>query len=82
MYGLPVEWGVYVSQVQANSPAEAAGIRSGDIITHINDVLLDDQHPYMNALFDYKPGDSVTLTVSRGSQTLLLKVKLGVGNGQ
>jgi len=82
MYGLPVEWGVYVSQVQANSPAEAAGIRSGDIITHINDVLLDDQHPYMNALFDYKPGDSVTLTVSRGSQTLLLKVKLGAGNGQ
>lgn len=81
-YGLPVEWGVYVSQVQASSPAEAAGIRSGDIITHINDVLLDDQHPYMNSLFNYKPGDSVTLTVSRASQTLQLKVKLGAGNGQ
>ena len=81
MYGLPVQWGVYVSQVQKSSPAEAAGIMPEDIIIQINDVVLEGQHPYMDVLFNFKPGDEVTLTVSRNSKTLKLKVTLAAGNG-
>jgi S1-C subfamily serine protease len=80
MYTLPVELGVYVSQVLSGSPAEATGILVGDIITKINDVTLDDQHPYMNVLYSFKPGESVTLTVSRDARTLQLKVTLAAGN--
>jgi serine protease Do len=77
MYDLPVEWGVFVTQVQQGSPAEQAGLRAGDIIQRINGILLDDQHPYINTLFNYEAGETVTLDVVRGNQTLQLKVQLG-----
>jgi serine protease Do len=80
MYGLPVQWGVYVSSVSAGSPALSAGVQVGDIITHIDGVELDDQHPYTNVLFSHVPGDTVTLTINRNGQTLQLKVKLAEGN--
>jgi 2-alkenal reductase len=80
MYGLPVQWGIYVSSVQANSPALAAGVQVGDIITHIDGVELNDQHPYTNVLFTHAPGDTVTLTINRNGATLQIKVKLAEGN--
>ncbi len=77
VYNLPAQWGVYVTQVSSNSPASQAGLQRGDIITKVGDVTLDDTHSYLNTLYTYKPGDSVTLTVVRGSQTLTLTVTLG-----
>lgn len=77
LYDLPVEWGVFVTEVQSGSPAEKAGLRAGDIIQRINGVLLDDQHPYINTLFNYSPGENVTLEIVRGKQTLELEVRLG-----
>lgn len=79
-YRLPVEWGVFVAQIQPGSPAERAGLQTGDIITHIGDVPLDDEHPFTNALYHYAPGERVTLTVQRDDQTLKLPVVLGEGS--
>lgn len=76
-YRLPAEWGVYVTDVTADSPASQAGIQQGDIITGIDDISLDDEHSYLNTLFLYQPGDQVTLLVVRGSKTLQLQVTLG-----
>ncbi len=80
MYRLPVQWGIYVSNVLAGSPALSAGVQVGDIITHIDGVQLDDQHPYSNVLFTHAPGDTVTLTINRSGATLQLPVKLAEGN--
>jgi 2-alkenal reductase len=76
LYGLPVEWGVYVSRVMPGSPAEAGGLQEGDIITQIGDVALDGDTPYANALYYYAPGDTVTLTLQRGRQQVQLNVTL------
>ncbi len=76
MYGLPVQWGVYVSRVLPGSPAEQSGVQEGDIITQIGDYPLDGGHPYANALYKYSPGDSVNLTIQRGRQQLQIKVTL------
>ena len=76
-YNLPVQWGAYVTHVAGNSPASQAGLQQGDIITKVGDTGLDQQHSYLNALFSYKPGDVVGLTIIRGGQTLELKVTLG-----
>ena len=76
-YNLPVQWGVYVTQVAGNSPASQAGLQRGDIIIKFGDVTLDDTHSYLNTLYGYKPGDTVTLTIARGSQTLTVTVTLG-----
>jgi serine protease Do len=76
-YRLPVEYGVYVAQVYDNSPALQAGLQSGDIITRIGDITLDDEHPYTNALYRYTPGDAVELVVVRDNQEIELQVTLG-----
>jgi serine protease Do len=76
-YRLPVEYGVYVAQVYDNSPALQAGLQSGDIITRIGDITLDDEHPYTNALYRYAPGNMVELGVVRDNQEIELQVTLG-----
>ncbi len=76
-YNLPVQWGVYVTQVASGSPASQAGLQQGDIITRVGDVAMDGTHSYLNTLYTYKPGDQVTLSVVRNGQTLQLQVKLG-----
>jgi len=79
-YNLPVEWGVYVIEVVANSPASEAGLRQGDIITKIGDVSIDETNSFINALYKYQPGDRVTVDVARESQTFQVEVTLGETN--
>ncbi len=76
-YGLPAEWGVYVVEVIPQSPAAQAGLRHGDIIVQIDATPLDEQHPFINALFDHQPGETITLKVYRGRRPLDLQVTLG-----
>jgi serine protease Do len=76
-YNLPVKWGAYVTDVTANSPAGKAGLQSDDIIVQIGDIPVDETHSYINVLFQYKPGDPVTVVVLRNGQSLDLQVTLG-----
>jgi S1-C subfamily serine protease len=77
MYNLPVQWGVYISDVATGSPAETAGFKQGDIITGIGSVTLDETHSYMNTLFTFNPGDKVTITFMRNSKSMQVEVTLG-----
>jgi 2-alkenal reductase len=77
MYSLPVQWGVYISQIDSGSPAAKSGLQRGDIITRIGDTALDDSHPYINALYQHAPGEPVKLEVIRGDKTLDIQVTLG-----
>lgn len=77
IYRLPVEYGVYITDVAYNSPASAAGLQVGDIITGIGDTTLDDTHEYLNSLFQYSAGDTVTLTVFRDNRQFQVQVTLG-----
>jgi len=76
-YNLPVQYGAYVTGVTANSPASQANLQQGDIITGINNVVIDANHSYINTLFLYKPGDQVTLEVERSGRNLQVQVTLG-----
>jgi len=75
-YRLPVEWGAYVTQVFAGSPAAQAGLRRGDILLQIGDRPIDATHSYLNALFAHRPGERVTLKVWRDGKILELDVVL------
>lgn len=79
-YNLAVQWGIYVTRVQDGSPAAQGGLQVNDIITKIGDVALDETHSYINTLFLYKPGDQVTVEVSRGGQLVQLQVTLAEAN--
>lgn len=76
-YHLPAEWGVYVQKVADNSPAKTAGLQEGDIIVSLNDVKMDETHGYLNTLYTYKPGDTVSLGVIRDGKDITLSITLG-----
>jgi serine protease DegS len=67
-----------IIEVQPGSPAAASGLRSGDIVTHINgNPVLDGVHS-TNLIADLKPGDSVNLQVLRDQQALTISAIVGV----
>ncbi|MDI6814168.1 MAG: trypsin-like peptidase domain-containing protein [Desulfitobacteriaceae bacterium] len=76
VYNLGVEWGVYITQVFADSPASKAGLRRGDIIVQIGEVQLDERHSYINALYRYQSGDEVAVVVWREGRLLTVQVHL------
>lgn len=76
-YSLPVQWGVYVTNVADNSPASQAGLKQGDIITKVGDITLDGSHSYLNTLYTYKAGDKVALSIVRSGQTAQMEITLG-----
>lgn len=77
MYRLPVQWGVYVTEVARGGPADQAGLQAGDIITHIGEVELDETHSYINALFKSQPGETVTIGLVRNGEAFQVQVVLG-----
>jgi len=76
-YNLPTDWGAYVTQVEAGSPAAQAGLQQGDIIVRVGDTAIDENTSYINALFEYQPGDQISITINRDGQEQSLNVTLG-----
>ncbi len=58
--------GLVVYSVRPGSSAEIAGLRSGDIITKLDDITLTSLEQYNELLLSYMEGDIVTVTVVRG----------------
>src|SRR4030042_2628513 len=77
IYRLPVQYGVYITHVAHKSPASQAGLQVGDIITGIDNTSLDDTHAYINTLFQYSAGDTVTLTIIHNDRQTEVQVTLG-----
>ncbi|HMZ07197.1 MAG TPA: trypsin-like peptidase domain-containing protein [Anaerolineales bacterium] len=77
MYNLPVKWGIYVQAIADGSPASTSGLQKGDIIASLNGVQLDETHQYLNMLYNFKPGDTVTLGIYRDGKQIDLNITLG-----
>jgi S1-C subfamily serine protease len=64
--------------VVAGSPGAKAGLVAGDTITKINGQSISSSDAFIATISNYKPGDTVTLTVTTPShQTKQIKVTLG-----
>lgn len=61
--GLPA--GIYVRSAEQDSPAFAAGIQSGDIITKINDIPVASAKDYSDVLSTLKPSQEITVAALR-----------------
>jgi S1-C subfamily serine protease len=64
------------SPIAPGSPAAAAGLEAGDVITAINGKTVTSTDQFIAMIDTYSPGDSVTLTVQRGGQSKQVKLKL------
>lgn len=62
-YGMPL--GAYVEEVRESTPAEAAGIREGDIIVTFANRKIRSREDLLEALSYYSAGESVDLIVQR-----------------
>lgn len=69
-----------VAAVAPDSPAQKAGIRVGDIITHIDGEVVRDGRLTMHGIAMLRPGDKVNISVQRGNQSLELRAIVGVLN--
>ncbi len=65
----PVNYGAYVARVVGGSPAQAAGITSGDVITAVNGKRVQGPLALSNALQNDKPGTTVSVTWVTSSGT-------------
>jgi len=69
-----VEFGVLVSEVIEGDPADKAGIRAGDVITHIGDKAVRTPHDLLFAVLAYKPGDKIQVRLVRKNDTKTVEV--------
>ncbi|MBA3451043.1 MAG: trypsin-like peptidase domain-containing protein [Chloroflexia bacterium] len=75
-WALPVDEGFYVQSVVPGSPSEQVGIQVGDILTAVNLERVGERQSMVGALFQYKPGDQVQLTVQRGLVSMRVDIVL------
>jgi 2-alkenal reductase len=75
-WALPVEEGFYVQSVVPDTPAANAGVQVGDVVTAIESQRVGDQQSVVAALFEYKPGDVVQMTVQRGNVSMRIDIPL------
>lgn len=70
--------GVLVTEIAANSPAEAAGIEAEDIIVAIDGVTIRDVATLTSYLGEHKsPGETATITLIRDTTELELSLEIG-----
>ena len=74
--------GVLVSEVRANTPAAAAGLKAGDVITAVNGRSITSPQDVINEVRDVKPGASVDLRIMRERKELTMKAAFPERNRQ
>jgi serine protease Do len=71
-FGLSETSGVVIVQVQANSPAQEAGLAPGDLILEIEQVEVKDLEQFNKMTEGYKAGDTILFLIKRRGSTLFL----------
>ncbi len=59
-----------------DSPAAKAGIQDKDIITKVNDTMIDEKTSLTGALTQHKVGETVTVSILRAGKTITVQATL------
>ena len=65
-YGLPA--GLYITQVEPNSPADETGLESGDILISINNTRIYGLADLETVLYSFNPGDQAQIVIYRNGR--------------
>jgi S1-C subfamily serine protease len=74
--------GVYVSEVEKDSPAEKAGLKSGDVITEFNGQHVEGVTQFRRLVRETPPGHSVAIVVTRDGKSQTLNATLSTMSDQ
>jgi serine protease Do len=76
-FGIKENAGALVSDVMEKSPAEKAGIKRGDVITHYQDKAVDNPGHLRNAVAETPVGTKVKLTLIREKKEMTVQLTIG-----
>jgi serine protease Do len=76
-FGVKDSQGALVGEVEANSPAQKAGLKTGDIILDVNDHAVYDANQLRNIISSMQPSSNVNLKIWRDGAQRTLPVTLG-----
>ncbi len=63
--------------VEAGGPAADAGLKPGDVITKLDDRVIDSGPTLIGEIWTHQPGDKVEITYERDGQTRTVQLTLG-----
>ncbi len=69
--------GAQVGDVTSGGPADKAGLKKGDVITKVNDDLIDGSESLVATVRGHRPGEKVTITYLRDGKTHTTEATLG-----
>lgn len=75
--GDSADQGIHISEVNPGSPAAAAGLKAGDVITAVARKEVRYSAQLFDALLGYYPGDEIELTILRNSRSRTVTVVTG-----
>jgi serine protease Do len=73
---------VIVDRVDTSSPADVAGLHSGDVILQVGDIKVASGIDVERGFIDRRAGDSITMVVRRADQEKRVQVALTTGDRQ
>jgi S1-C subfamily serine protease len=76
-FGLPDTSGALIAGVVRGSPADAAGIRPGDILLAVDGKPVKDPQSMLDLIASQQPGETVTFTLRRQTNVIDTTVKIG-----
>ena len=76
-FGIPTQRGALVTSVDPDGPAEEASIKPRSVIVAAGETEILGSGDLISALRNYRPGDSVELTVAREGEERRVTVELG-----
>ncbi|SKA06362.1 trypsin-like peptidase domain-containing protein [Sediminibacterium ginsengisoli] len=68
--------GVYITDVPEGGAAAIAGLKKGDVVTKINNIVVTGGPELQEQVARFKPGDKITLTYTRGGKESTINVVL------
>ncbi len=75
-FKLPSDSGALISEVQPDSPAAKAGVKTGDVVVAVNDKKVENPRELQLSIGSIAPGSKVDLKLLRDGQTRTVAVNL------
>lgn len=75
-FGMTQVEGIIISEIQAKSPADKAGLKVGDILVEVNKEKVNSEEDFNSVLVDANAGDVLKIRLYREKKTLNIQLTL------